>query len=316
MTDPIPPAAGERRRPFGPRNPGDAWVEGERGNFWGRFGAAGVLIHDAERGILLQHRATWSDQGGTWGLPGGALHEGEDAVTGALREAEEEAAVPPSQLRILFTSKFDVGYWSYTTVAARVTQAFGPVISDPESIDLQWVPLDEVETKPLHSGFAAAWPALRLALGMRPVLVVDGANVVGSRPDGWWRDRRAAAQRLIDGLSALSLHGIPQREHQGPPDEDGQAGAGLERIWPEIVVVTEGQANGAADPQGKIQTVAAERDGDQAIVDTVRQLVIKNSVRVVTADRGLRARVEEVGAGVEGPGWLLSLIDRQPDSRG
>lgn len=294
---------------MGPRNPGDAWVEGERGKFWGRFGAAGVLIHDADRGILLQHRATWSDQGGTWGLPGGALHEGEDAVTGALREAGEEAAVPPSHLRILYTSKFDVGYWSYTTVAARVTHPFDPVISDPESIDLQWVPLAEVQTKPLHSGFAAAWPALRPALGSRPVLVVDGANVVGSRPDGWWRDRRGAAQRLIDGLSELTLHGIPEGRHGGLADQDSDAG--LERIWPEIVVVTEGQANGAADPQGKIQTLAAERDGDQTIVDAVRQLVIKNSVRVVTADRGLRARVEETGAGVEGPGWLLSLIDGQ-----
>jgi len=151
---------GDRARPVGPRNPGDAWVEGDRGRFWGRFGAAGVLVHDVDRGILLQHRATWSDQGGTWGLPGGALHEGEDAVSGALREAHEEAAVPSDAIRVLFTSVFDLGYWSYTTVGARVVKPFEPRITDPESIELQWVPANEVTAKPLHSGFAAAWPEL------------------------------------------------------------------------------------------------------------------------------------------------------------
>ena len=100
---------------MGPRDPGDAWVEGDRGRFWGRFGSAGLLVHDPAKGILLQHRALWSDQGGTWGLPGGALHQGEEAIHGALREAHEEAAVPPENVRVLFTSVFDVGYWTYTT---------------------------------------------------------------------------------------------------------------------------------------------------------------------------------------------------------
>lgn len=152
------------RRPLGPRDPGDAWVEGEHGRFWGRFGSAGLLVHDAEKGVLLQHRATWSDHGGTWGLPGGALHQGEDAVNGALREAKEEAAVPPGSVRILFTTVFDVGYWSYTTVAAQVVEPFEPAISDPESLELQWVSLEGVGDKELHPGFAAAWPALRRRL--------------------------------------------------------------------------------------------------------------------------------------------------------
>jgi hypothetical protein len=130
-------------------------------------------------------------------------------------------------------------------------------------------------------------------------LVVDAANVVGSRPDGWWRDRRKAAQRLIDGLSHLAQQGIISSE----------AGAGVERTWPDIVVVTEGQANGAADPQERVRVVAAERDGDQAIVDTVRELITGSaSVQVVTADRGLRSRVEELGATVVGPGWLRAHL--------
>jgi 8-oxo-dGTP pyrophosphatase MutT (NUDIX family) len=111
--------------------------------------------------VLLQHRAEWSHNGGTWGLPGGALHEGEDAVAGALREAHEEAAVPGGSVSVLFSSVLDFGYWSYTTVALLVTDPFEPVISDPESIELLWVPLDDVDARELHPGFAAAWPELR-----------------------------------------------------------------------------------------------------------------------------------------------------------
>ena len=154
----------ELRRPHGPRDPGDAWVEGDRGRFWGRFGSAGLLVHDPAKGILLQHRALWSDQGGTWGLPGGALHQGEEAVHGALREANEEAAVPPENVRVLFSTVFDVGYWTYTTVAVEVVEAFEAEISDPESLELQWVPVELVVDKELHPGFGAAWPGLRRRL--------------------------------------------------------------------------------------------------------------------------------------------------------
>jgi 8-oxo-dGTP diphosphatase len=136
-------------------------VEGGHGKFWGRFGAAGVLAYDPGKGVLLQHRALWSHNGGTWGLPGGALHQGEDAVTGSLREAYEEAAVPAADVSVLFTSVLDIGYWSYTTVVVLVTAPFEPVISDPESLDLQWVPLDDVVLLELHPGFAKSWPDLR-----------------------------------------------------------------------------------------------------------------------------------------------------------
>ncbi|MGM9470773.1 NUDIX domain-containing protein [Pseudarthrobacter sp. YS3] len=155
--------ANARSRPplTGPRDPGDAWVEGAHGRFWGRFGAAGVLAYDPAKGVLLQHRALWSHNGGTWGLPGGALHQGEDAVTGALREAYEEAAVPAADVNVLFSAVLDVGYWSYTTVVVHVARPFDPVISDPESLELSWVPVTEVQRKELHPGFAKSWPGLR-----------------------------------------------------------------------------------------------------------------------------------------------------------
>lgn len=148
----------------GPRDPGDAWVEGDRGRFWGRFGAAGVLVYDPAKGVLLQHRAVWSHNGGTWGLPGGALHQGEDPMAGALREAYEEAAVPGDGVDVLFTSVLDLGYWSYTTVVVLVRESFDPVISDPESIELLWIPVEDVDGMNLHPGFAAAWSDLRRRL--------------------------------------------------------------------------------------------------------------------------------------------------------
>jgi len=145
---------------------GDAWVYGPDGaRFWGVYGAAGLLVHHPDRGVLLQHRALWSHQGDTWGVPGGARHEHESAFDAAVREAGEEAGVPAHLLRLSFSSVVDLGFWSYTTVVVRAIEPFEPVISDTESIALRWVPPAEVELLPLHPGFAASWPALRARLG-------------------------------------------------------------------------------------------------------------------------------------------------------
>ena len=119
------------------------------------------------------------------------------------------------------------------------------------------------------------------------VLVVDGANVVGSRPDGWWRDRAGAAQRLRQQLASAEL----------PADR--------------VVLVLEGAARRgveAADTDG-VRTVHAAGSGDDAIVDEVEAAVReRHEATVVTADRGLRARVEAEGAAVVGPSWLLQRL--------
>lgn len=148
------------------RNPGDAWVVAEDGGrYWGRFGAAGLLAHDPARGILLQHRVSWSDHGGTWGIPGGARHEGESAIDAAIRESHEEAGVPHDAVLPRYGYIIDRGGWTYTTVIAEVTAPFEPEITDPESHALEWIALDEVESFDLHPGFAASWPLLRPVLG-------------------------------------------------------------------------------------------------------------------------------------------------------
>lgn len=144
------------------RDPGDAWVEGPDGTrYWGRFGAAGLLVLHPPRGVLLQLRAEWSHSGGTWGIPGGALKMGEDAVEAALRESHEEAGVPAGHVRILETSLLDLGFWSYTTVLAVAEDYFEPVAMDQESAALEWVPMNDVQDRELHPAFHRAWPELR-----------------------------------------------------------------------------------------------------------------------------------------------------------
>ena len=147
-----------------PRGPEDTWVEGPRGRYWGTFGAAGLLLVHPDAGVLLQLRAVWSHLGGTWGLPGGARKADETPEAAAIREADEEAGVPPELVTVLETSVFDLGYWSYTTVLARAEQLFAPIVGDAESDALRWVPLAEVDSLPLHPAFAGSWPTLRSRL--------------------------------------------------------------------------------------------------------------------------------------------------------
>jgi hypothetical protein len=114
---------------------------------------------------------------------------------------------------------------------------------------------------------------------------VDGANVVGSRPDGWWRDRAGAAARLHDAIAAADLG------------------------YDAVVLVLEGDAKRGRQvgEQGGLRTVHAPGSGDDAIVEQV----IAGSgdgdvVTVVTADRALRERVAAAGGSSVGPSWLLA----------
>jgi hypothetical protein len=127
------------------------------------------------------------------------------------------------------------------------------------------------------------------------VLLVDAANVVGSRPDGWWRDRAGATTRLLDRLAAL-----PGRRLTSP------GGDPLTRTG--VVVVVEGQARDVSEPEG-VRVVRAPGSGDDALAATAAELAAEGTpVLVVTADRGLRARLP-AGVPVAGPGWLLEQLD-------
>jgi predicted RNA-binding protein with PIN domain len=112
-----------------------------------------------------------------------------------------------------------------------------------------------------------------------PVLIVDAANVVGSRPDGWWRDRHGATERLRDALEPLA---------------DGH----------EVILVVEGQAR-RVSPADRVQVLAAPGSGDDEIVRAAADMTTRERrVIVATADRELRQRLTEIGAELIGPKTL------------
>lgn len=122
------------------------------------------------------------------------------------------------------------------------------------------------------------------------LFVVDSANVVGSVPDGWWRDRAGATERLRDSLVAVSAGGLSEPDvpawlRGGPLD---------------VVLVVEGRARGVSGADG-VRVVAAPGSGDDTIVQVVAGREPGGLCAVVTADRPLRARVEALGAVALGP---------------
>lgn len=143
---------------------GNGWARCGLGHrHWGRFGAAGLMLvrtKDGQREVLLQHRAAWTSDGDTWGIPGGARDSHETPEQGALREAAEEAGVVADDVEVFGLWHDDHDGWQYVTVVA---QALADIDVEPnaESAELRWVPLDEVENRDLHSGFAKSWPRVR-----------------------------------------------------------------------------------------------------------------------------------------------------------
>ena len=158
---------------------GDGWVISESGgHYWGRYGAAGLLLRaprpDGTPAVLLQHRAVWSHQGGTWALPGGARDSHESAEETAVREAREEAGLPAELLAVRAAvvtaqvSGLGGTHWTYTTVVADAGELLHTV-PNRESTELRWVGEDEVADLPLHPGFAASWQRLRTLSALVPL---------------------------------------------------------------------------------------------------------------------------------------------------
>ncbi len=126
----------------------------------------------------------------------------------------------------------------------------------------------------------------------RPWLVVDVMNVVGSRPDGWWRDRTGAAARLVARLGTLAT-------------VDGER----------VTAVVDGSPS-ARLPEGDVGGVAVHHAGRarDAADDLVVALLEEagTTATVVTADRALAARVRALGATVVGPRSLLARLPEPP----
>jgi 8-oxo-dGTP diphosphatase len=237
-----------------------------------RAGATGLLLRapDARsRPLTLLQRGgnLWGDQ---WGVPGGPHLSGESPAHAARRDAADQAAVDPGLVRVRGTLAHHPSgeAWSFTSVVADTTKLL-PL--RPHPAELAWVPENDVAGLGLHPVFAAAWPELRVTeIG----LVVDAANVVGSRPDGWWKDRAGAAERLLRAVAAAGPGVFPRP----------QGGFG----WvASPVLVLEGAAARAADVPG-VEALRAPGAGDDTIVEIVG---VPGDWLVVTADRALRARL-------------------------
>ncbi|HEX9063693.1 MAG TPA: NUDIX hydrolase, partial [Streptosporangiaceae bacterium] len=204
----------------------------------------------------------------------------------------------------------DHGGWTYHTVLAAAPSPIPAAPVSEETSEVSWVPVDEVGRMPLHPGFEAQWPALRSALN--PVtVVVDIANVMGSRPDGWWRDRAGAAARLLAQIADLAMTGVVAL-----PDD--LAAPALERWFPRFVVVLEGVAargvedgpdtSAAGGEELPVVVVRAPGSGDDEIVRQTAAHSVHGPTLVITADRELRSRCAAVEAAVTGPRWLLDRL--------
>jgi uncharacterized protein YaiI (UPF0178 family) len=116
--------------------------------------------------------------------------------------------------------------------------------------------------------------------------LIDASNVIGSRPDGWWRDRDAAARRLIAAVRAL-----------GEP----------------ATVVLDAGTDDLLGSEGGVTVVRARRRGrdgaDDEIVRLVEEAEDPSSIGVVTSDAALAARVRALGAQVEGAGAFRARLD-------
>ena len=152
---------------------GNGWSAGpDNTRCWGRFGAAGLLLISPGRTLLMQHRAEWTAHPLTWGVPGGACDSHETPEVTALREAGEEAGITEVHVEILdvevTTGPYPAdparpelaGGWQYHTVYALATGEIDTVANE-ESLELRWVPFDQVAELELLPAFAQSWPAVR-----------------------------------------------------------------------------------------------------------------------------------------------------------
>jgi hypothetical protein len=151
------------------------------------------------------------------------------------------------------------------------------------------------------------------------VVVVDVANVVGARADGWWRDRAGAALRLCREVIALAQRGdgtagawvlvLEGRAKEAVTLLESETSLAEETVPPGDWVPPEEDEAPTADGVSPVRLVSAPGSGDDAVVGVVAEAIARDeSCLVVTADRELRERCEELNASVVGPGWLLRLL--------
>lgn len=131
---------------------------------------------------------------------------------------------------------------------------------------------------------------------------IDAMNVIGSRPDGWWRDRDGAVRRLASRLQPIAAHG----DAEVVLVVDGRPVTGLPEGRNGAVVVRYATRSGRDAADDRIVELLGGPNGD-------RRDVRGPATVVVTADRELGRRAHVLGARVVGPRHLLVVLDRAPD---
>jgi 8-oxo-dGTP diphosphatase len=183
--------------------------------FWGRHGAAGLLLRaplpSGVPAVLLQHRAPWSHQGSTWGLPGGARDSHETPEQTAVREAHEETGLAVEKVVVraaVVTARASGSHWTYTTVVADAPHLL-QTVPNMESAEVRWVLEEEVDELPLHPGFAASWRRLRTAVvgvpkqpGLPRTVELESGEFVWCTPAGPGDARSPLSDRINSLLQA------------------------------------------------------------------------------------------------------------------
>ncbi|MDO4792020.1 MAG: NUDIX domain-containing protein [Buchananella hordeovulneris] len=314
------------------RHAADGWLDCACGKrHWGLLGAAGLYLwreqakpavkqpptpamlvkpkpHSAQlpHQYLGQLRAPGTHLGSMWGLPGGARDAGESAVSAALRETGEETGLPAGSTRVWGWRKLvhpgpANQTWSYTTVVAElakpeVADLLAPQDWESLAIEFVWPGEEDGEVLPALRSVAAELASMV----RRPLVVVDAANVVGSRPDGWWKDRAGAAERLLEDCARALAAGFAAEALRLPGDH----------WYPDVLVVLEGKAKPAGFPGeifspfgARLWVVEAAGEGDDVIAAHVatEAAIPGRHVVVLTADKGLALRCRNAGAVVASP---------------
>ena len=132
---------------------------------------------------------------------------------------------------------------------------------------------------------------------MQPRVFVDGNNVMGSRADGWWRDRGGAARRIAAEIALLarSRGGVWTIVFDGPGPRDTAPSRGC------LTVVHAGLGGRDSALLNSPLTKSDDR-----IVELVGALPDRTTALVYTSDAGLRSRVHAMGAQVAGAQALLN----------
>lgn len=142
---------------------GDGWIDCQCGSrHWGLHGAAGLLLIQSGR-VLLQLRAPWVHNGGTWGIPGGARDSHEDWQEAAMREAMEEIGIEAEMVDLRSPLRFsdDHGDWRYETIIAHALDHFALGLANHETVEMEWFDFHKVNELPLHASFANSWPRIK-----------------------------------------------------------------------------------------------------------------------------------------------------------